>query len=608
MKWSGSIFFVFLLSFAESKDVHKNEFGIASTLDSSQCLTRKNIHNVAIITFAQFVQEANFEEVNKMTSDVLTAIKKATSDEQLEECLENQLSVFLDEICHEKELTDKYGLTNCCSQSGDKRHQCLLARKKTAPATVPPFHFPEPAETCKAYEENRTMFMSRFIYEVSRRNAFMYAPAVLFLATQYDKVVPACCKAENMDECFQAKRASLTKELREGSLLNEHMCAVIRNFKSRNLQALTMIKLSQRFKANLTEIQKLALDVAHIHEECCQGNTLECLQDGEKVMTYICSRQDSLSSKITECCKLPTIERGYCIIRAENEDKPDGLSPNLSGFLGDRNFAHFSPEEKVMFMASFLYEYSRRNPNLSAPVILRVAKTYQEALEKCSQSENPLACQEDQEKELQKHIQESEALAKQSCADFQKKGPYYLQNQFLIAYTRKIPQLTSAELIDLTGKMVGIASTCCQLSEDKWSTCGEGAADLFIGHLCIRHEANPLNSAIGHCCNSSYSNRRPCITSLVMDETYVPPPFSHDKFIFHKGLCQAQGKALQTMKQELLINLVKQKPGMTEEQHAAVTADFSGLLEKCCQGQEQEACFAEEGPKLISRTRSALGV
>lgn len=39
---------------------------------------------------------------------------------------------------------------------------------------------------------------------------------------------------------------------------------------------------------------------------------------------------------------------------------------------------------------------------------------------------------------------------------------------------------------------------------------------------------------------------------------------------------------------------MKQKPQITEEQLEAVIADFSGLLEKCCQGQEQEACFEEE--------------
>lgn len=39
---------------------------------------------------------------------------------------------------------------------------------------------------------------------------------------------------------------------------------------------------------------------------------------------------------------------------------------------------------------------------------------------------------------------------------------------------------------------------------------------------------------------------------------------------------------------------MKQKPQITEEQLEAVISDFSALLEKCCQGHEQEVCFAEE--------------
>jgi alpha-fetoprotein len=45
------------------------------------------------------------------------------------------------------------------------------------------------------------------------------------------------------------------------------------------------------------------------------------------------------------------IQLGFCIIHAENGVKPEGLSLNPSQFLGDRNFAQFSSEEKIMFMA-----------------------------------------------------------------------------------------------------------------------------------------------------------------------------------------------------------------------------------------------------------------
>ncbi|XP_004465369.3 alpha-fetoprotein [Dasypus novemcinctus] len=609
MKWVVSIFVIFLLNFSESRTMHTNAYGIASVLHSFQCSTEMDLVDLATIFFAQFIQEATYKEVSKMVKDVLSVIEKPTGSEQPAGCLEHKLSAFLEEICHEKEISEKYGLSNCCSKSEEERHNCLLARKKAAPASIPPFQVPEPVTSCQAYEENQKMFMNRYIYEIARRHPFLYAPTILSLAAHYDKIIPPCCKTENAVECFQTKAASITKELRESSLLNQHICAVMRNFGPRIFRAITLTKLSQKFsKANFTEIQKLTLDVTHIHKKCCRGNVLECLHDGQEIMSYICSQQDTLSSKIAECCKLPILELAQCIIRAENDDKPEGLSPNLKRFLGDRDFHQFSSVEKDLFLARYTYEYSRRHPEFAVTVVLRVAKGYEQLLENCSQSENPLECQDKGEEELEKYIQESQTIAKRTCGLFQKLGEYPLQNVFLVAYTKKAPQLTSSELMAFTRKMAAAAVACCQLREDKQLACGEGEADQIIGQLCIRHEATPVNPGVGRCCSSSYANRRPCFSNLVVDETYVPPAFSAAKFLFHKDLCQAQGVELQTRKQEFLINLVKQKLQLTEEQLEVVTADFSGLLEKCCQDQGQEDCFAEEGPKLISRTRAALGV
>uniref|UniRef100_A0A8C2UL24 Alpha-fetoprotein n=1 Tax=Chinchilla lanigera TaxID=34839 RepID=A0A8C2UL24_CHILA len=72
MKWVASIILIFLLHFTDSKTLHKNAYGIAT------------------IFFAQFVQEATYEEVSKMVTDVVTVIKKPTGNEQSAECLENQ--------------------------------------------------------------------------------------------------------------------------------------------------------------------------------------------------------------------------------------------------------------------------------------------------------------------------------------------------------------------------------------------------------------------------------------------------------------------------------------------------------------------------------------
>lgn len=62
-------------------------------------------------------------------------------------------------------------------------------------------------------------------------------------------------------------------------------------------------------------------------------------------------------------------------------------------------------------------------------------------------------------------------------------------SRFLVAYTKKAPQLTPPELMAFTRKMATAAATCCQLSEDKQLACGEGAVSVlfspvvFLPHL-----------------------------------------------------------------------------------------------------------------------------
>ncbi|XP_001375107.1 alpha-fetoprotein [Monodelphis domestica] len=610
MKWEASIFLLLFLSFAESKLLHTSALELGSTSNSPHSITEANLRDLATIFFVQFIPEATYEEVDKLVKDFLADFEKLGAKEKSKECLEKQLSALLEEICHDKDISDKHGLADCCSVVGSDRLGCLLAHKRRgSAASIPEFQVPEAVHSCKAHGENPATFMNRYIYEITRRHPFLYAPTILSLAARYDKIISTCCQAENAVECFHNQAAPVTKDLREKSLISQHVCDVLRKFGERSFKAILLTKISQKFpKANFTVIRDLVLDGAHAHIECCKGNVLECLQDRNEIMSYICSQQDVLSSKIQECCSLPLRDQGDCIVNAENDDQPEGLSPDLRRFLGERKFNLYSSEEKDLFLARFVYEYSRRHQDLAVPVILRVAKGYQEALEKCSKTENPSECQDKEEEELERHVQDSQALAKRSCGLFQKLGEYHLQNVFLVAYTKKAPQLISQELISFTKKMAATASLCCQLSEDKQLACGEGAADLIIGQLCARHEAQPINDGVGHCCDSSYANRRPCFSNFVRDEKYVPPPFSHDQFNFRQDLCHAQGEELQKKKQEFLINLVKQKPHITEEQLKAVTTDFTGLLENCCKGKQQEACFAEEGPKLIAKTQEALGV
>lgn len=44
----------------------------------------------------------------------------------------------------------------------------------------------------------------------------------------------------------------------------------------------------------------------------------------------------------------------------------------------------------------------------------------------------------------------------------------------------------------------------------------------------------------------------------------------------------------------LLVNLIKRKPLMTDEQIKTIAAGFTAMVDKCCKQSDIETCFGEE--------------
>lgn len=173
------------------------------------------------------------------------------------------------------------------------------------------------------------------------------------------------------------------------------------------------------------------------------------------------------------------------------------------------------------------------------------------------------------------------------------RGNYYFR--LVVLYTKKAPQLSAQELVMFTKNLAAASTKCCPLSDEQQFVCMEDSAKLILGALCRRHEAEPINAAVGHCCDNSYAFRKPCFDDLTVDGTYVSPHSSCDQVIgFKEELCKAQEEEFQTEKRKLLSNLVKQVPLATEMQLQSVTEDFAHLVRKCCQAETRGPCFREE--------------
>lgn len=209
---------------------------------------------------------------------------------------------------------------------------------------------------------------------------------------------------------------------------------------------------------------------------------------------------------------------------------------------------------------------------------------------------------------FQRVVHESQEHVKNHCDLREQLGDSNFHDRLLILYAKKAPQLSAQELVMFTKNMAAAATKCCPLSDEQQFACMEDAAKLILGALCRRHETQPINAGVGHCCDDSYAFRKLCFDDMQVDGTYISPHLSCDQIISLKeDLCKAQEEEIQTEKQKLLSNLVKQRPYAAEIQFQQIIVDFTQLVKMCCQAEKREKCFQEEASKLIEKCQSLLG-
>ncbi|KAK2541719.1 hypothetical protein Q9233_000625 [Columba guinea] len=200
---------------------------------------------------------------------------------------------------------------------------------------------------------------------------------------------------------YQAPK--VLKPIKEDSLRQEYTCGILNKFGERTLKALKLAQISQTFpKADFVTINKLVMDIANMHKDCCCGDMLDCMHDRERILYYVCTNQDIISSKIKKVCEKPLLQRSLCM--------------NIPG----------------------------DTLNFSAQMLLRTGKGYKDLLKECCKTGCPADCcsrgvsaivihtthQWIQEEELRKHIYETESVMKTSCNLYKEKGDYYFQNEY----------------------------------------------------------------------------------------------------------------------------------------------------------------------------------
>ncbi|XP_044537530.1 afamin [Gracilinanus agilis] len=574
-------------------------------LNVTQKFLESNIRDVTTVAFVQFVQKATYEEITGLVKQMIQYRDKCMADMQQPECSQLAIYVMQDIICGVKELSDKYGLSECCTKDTSDRRLCFFQYKSADVNFLAPFQVPDPEKVCQEYAEDQEAFLNQYIYEIVRQNPFGFAPTLLSAAATYKEVISRCCQEKNKRECFHLKAMPITNGLKERTAYQKNTCGVLMKHGPKVLKFLKVVEFSQKFpKIDFKELGILLEDMNFLFDECCEGDVVQCFRNEAKIINYICSKPDSISSKIRDCCQLTIPQRGECIINSENDDKPKDLSPRAERFTEGDDVCQRLHEDKENFQTEFLYEYSRRHPELPFSVHLRIGVMYENLLERCCKTENPKECYGQAEEEFQKVTAKSQDLIKTECGYFQNLGEEGFLNQCLLSITKKAPQLPHQELISHSKKLASSFAKCCPLGEEEQFACVDNMVSLTIGEICGINKNRTINPGVDNCCKSSYAFSPMCFKDLTTDETYTSSAFLPELFTFDLTLCQEKEEQ-QNKRRELIVHLLQQKPLLGVEQVMQLLSDFSKMI-NCCEVEERGTCFKEEHSKLYNKIETVL--
>ncbi|XP_021385220.2 albumin [Lonchura striata] len=613
MKWLTLISLILLLSSARSRNLQRtardadHKSPIAHRFND---LKEETFKAVTMITFAQYLQRCSYEGLSKLVKDVVDLAHKCVANEDAPECSKPLPTVFLDEICQVEKLRDSYGdMADCCGKADPERNQCFLSFKVQQPDFIAPYQRPAADVICNEYKDHRVQLLGNFVYTVARRNPFLHAPAILGLAAEYENALKTCCPESDVGACLDEKAAVIKERAKKINVHQQHGCRILHKYGERTFQASKLVRMSQKYpKAPFAELVKMVHEVTDVHKECCDGDMVECVDDWSELVASLCAKQAVFSSKLKPCCELPAVEQTKCIMEAEFDDKPDNLPSLVEKYIQDKEVCKSYEPNHDAFLSEFVYEYSRRHPEFSTQLIMRIAKGYEALLDKCCKTDNPAECYGNAQEELNKHIKETEDVVKTNCELFNTHGEADFLKGILVRYTKKMPQVSTDTLLEIGKKMTAVGKKCCNLPEKQRMSCSEYYLTVIIEDMCKRQESTPINDQVSQCCNELYSERRPCFTAMGIDTKYVPPPFDPMMFNFDEKMCNAPPAEREAGQLKLLVNLIKRKPQMTEEQLKTIAGGFTAMMEKCCKQSDIEGCLGEEGAALIVQSRATLGI
>ncbi|XP_045713629.1 afamin isoform X2 [Phyllostomus hastatus] len=389
LKLIGFVIFLFFLTESLNLPTKPQDVDFSTT----QKFIEENVGHITTIAFAQYIQEASFEEAEMLAKAMTEYKDQCLANSTLSQCLKLPQDVLLETICAMEGLPQKHNFSHCCSKVNDERRRCFFRNKKGDVGFLPPLPTLDPEVKCQAYKNNSESFLSNYIYEVSRRNPFVFTPTLLRVTDLIEEMTKTCCEEQDKANCFRIKAEAVVRYLKGLSSYQKNVCGAYVKFGQQVLNSIYIVILSNKFpRIEFKELISLLQDVSSKYDVCCEGDAVQCVRGRSKVMSHICSKQDSISNNIKKCCEKKIPERGECIINSNKDDRPNDLSLKESKFTENEHLCEERKADQDIFMANYLIKFTKMAPQLSTDEVTFLGEEMVTALTTCCTLSEEFAC------------------------------------------------------------------------------------------------------------------------------------------------------------------------------------------------------------------------
>nr|XP_046207441.1 albumin 2-like isoform X1 [Oncorhynchus gorbuscha] len=565
---------------------------------------------MALVGLAQNLPDSLLDDVVPLVAEAFTMGIQCCSDEPLEDCNRDVADLFQSAVCSSETLVEKSNLKHCCENTATERTHCFVDHKAKIPRDLSLTSESPAADQCEDFKKDRKDFVESFIFRFSKRNTMLPPHVILAVTKSYGEVLATCCgKSEaEAQTCFNTKKPTFEHFVRNRVNELKALCIVHNKYGDRIFKAKKMIQYSQKMpQASFQEMRGIVDKIVATTAPCCGGDMITCMKQRKVLVDEVCGDRSVLSrmAGLKACCKEHAIDRGSCVEAMKPDTKPDSLSEHYDLHADIAAVCHTFTKTPDVALGKLIYELSVRHPESSQQVILRFSKEAEQAFLQCCDKEDHAECVKTAlaDSNIDKMIADEIEYYKNMCAAEAALGDYNFEKSMMVYYTRIMPQASFVQLHMVSETVADVFHDCCKDQPGHLVLpCAEEKLTNMLDTTCNDDDYSSINPRIAHCCNQSYSMRRPCILAIQPDTEFTPPELDANDFNMDPELCTKDNRDLLLSGKKLLCNVVRHKTSITEDHLKTLSANYSITREKCCAAEDKEACFTDEAAKLLAES------